>query len=288
MRPVLREQVTGPVERLGALDRVAEPVKALTDRLIPVGGTFKDALSGTWLGHPLHPVLTDVVVGAWMSSFLLDLVPGRRARAASDNLIAVGILAAVPTAAAGLSDWAEVGGGARRVGVVHAAANTVALGLYAGSWASRKRGARLRAWWLSTLGFGVVSFSAYLGGHLVFAKGVGVEQTVFDQGPVDWEPVAGEGELQEGKLTSARANGVALLLLRRGGTIHALADRCTHRGCSLHEGRLEDDTVVCPCHGSTYRLEDGGIVHGPATGPQPAYQVRVREGKVEVRLPPAE
>jgi nitrite reductase/ring-hydroxylating ferredoxin subunit len=288
MRPVLRERVAGPIERLRMLDSASEPVKTLVDRFVPVGGTSKELLSGTWLGHPLHPVLTDVVVGAWTSSFLLDLVPGRRTRVASDRLIAAGVLAAVPTAAAGLSDWADVGGGARRVGVVHAAANTVALGLYAGSWAARRRGARLRAWWLSSLGFGTAFFSAYLGGHMVFAQGVGVEQTVFEQGPVDWQPVAAEGELQEGKLTPARADGVALLLVRRGGTVHALADRCTHRGCSLHEGRLADDTVVCPCHGSTYRLEDGGVVHGPATGPQPAYQVRVRDGRVEVRLAPAE
>ncbi len=288
MRPVLTGWVAEPIERLGMLDSVARPVKALVDWLVPVGGTFKDMLSGTWLGHPLHPVLTDVVVGAWTSSFLLDLMPGRRTRAASDSLIATGILAAVPTAAAGLSDWAQVGGGARRVGVVHAAANATALGLYTGSWVSRKRGKRLRGWWLSALGFGVVTFSAYLGGHLSFAKGIGVQQTVFEEGPTDWEPVASETDVREGELTQARANGVGLLLVKRSGTIHAISDRCSHRGCSLHEGRLADDTVVCPCHGSTYRLVDGGLVHGPATGPQPAYQVRVHDGRVEVRLPSPE
>jgi nitrite reductase/ring-hydroxylating ferredoxin subunit len=288
MRPVVRERVAGPIERLGMLDPVARSVKTLVDRLIPVGGTSKDLLSGTWLGHPLHPVLTDVVVGAWTSSFLLDLVPGRQTRAASDCLVATGIWAAVPTAVAGLSDWAEVGGGARRVGIVHATANTAALGLYTGSWLSRKRGKRLLGWWLSALGFGVASFSAYLGGHLSFAKGVGVEQTAFEQGPTDWEPVASEADLEEGKLARASANGVGLLLVRRDGTVHSISDRCSHRGCSLHEGRLADDTVVCPCHGSTFRLEDGAVVHGPATGPQPAYQVRVRDGRVEVRLVPAE
>lgn len=90
MRPVLREWVAGPIERLGMLDSVAGSVKTLVDRLVPVGGTSKDLLSGTWLGHPLHPVLTDVVVGAWTSSFLLDLVPGRQTRAASDCLVATG------------------------------------------------------------------------------------------------------------------------------------------------------------------------------------------------------
>ena len=288
MKPVLRERVAEPIERLQALDSVAGPVRKLVDRLVPVGGASKDLLSGTWLGHPLHPVLTDVVVGAWTSSFLLDMVPGRRTRAASDRLVAAGILAAVPTAAAGLSDWADTYGGASRVGVIHATANTTALGLYTASWLARKRGARLRGWWLSALGYGVVLFSSYLGGHLSFARGVGVEQTVFEEGPTDWQPVAAEADLQEGKLTQGRANGVRLLLVRQGGAVHALSDRCLHRGCSLHEGHLEGDTVVCPCHGSTYRLADGEVVHGPATGPQPAYQVRLRDGTVEVRRPPAE
>jgi hypothetical protein len=116
MRPVLRERMAEPIERFGMLDPVARPLKALVDRLVPAGGASRDLLGGTWLGHPLHPVLTDVVVGTWMSSFLLDLVPGKQTRAASDRLIAMGILAAVPTAAAGLSDWAEMGEGARRVG----------------------------------------------------------------------------------------------------------------------------------------------------------------------------
>jgi nitrite reductase/ring-hydroxylating ferredoxin subunit len=284
MRAVLRERVARPLERLAVLDRLAGPLKALADRYIPVGSTTKDLLSGTWLGHALHPVLTDVVVGAWTSAFLLDLVPGRRTRVASDRLVATGIVAAVPTAAAGLADWADLGGAARRVGVLHATANTTALGLYTASWLARKRGRRVQGWWLSASGFWVAFFSAYLGGHLTFAKGVGVEQTAFEQGPTDWEQVASDADLQEGELTQARANGVGLLLVRRGGTVHAISDRCSHRGCSLHTGQLVGDTVVCPCHGSTYRLADGTVVHGPATGPQPAYEVRVRDGKVEVRL----
>jgi nitrite reductase/ring-hydroxylating ferredoxin subunit len=73
-----------------------------------------------------------------------------------------------------------------------------------------------------------------------------------------------------------------LLLLRRGNTIHALDDRCAHRGCALHEGRLEGETIICPCHGSTFRL-DGSLVRGPATSPQPSFAARLRDGVVEVR-----
>ena len=119
MRPAARE-LAERIEELQQLDGAGKWLKSLVDRYVPPRTEVKDLLSGTWLGHPLHPVLTDVVVGAWTSSFLLDLLPGRRTRKASDRLVDVGILAAVPTALAGLSDWADVGGRARRVGLAHA------------------------------------------------------------------------------------------------------------------------------------------------------------------------
>ena len=98
------------IEEIQQLDSAGEALKSLVDRYVPPRTELKDLLSGTWLGHPLHPVLTDVVLGAWTSSFLLDLLPGRRTRKASDRLVDIGILAAVPTALAGLSDWADVWG----------------------------------------------------------------------------------------------------------------------------------------------------------------------------------
>ena len=97
-----------------------------------------------------------------------------------------------------------------------------------------------------------------------------------------WTAVLGEDGLEESKLTGAQADGVAVLLVRKDGRLYGLIDRCSHRGCPLHEGELKDDAVVCPCHGSTFRL-DGSILKGPVTSPQPALQVRVESGKVEVR-----
>jgi nitrite reductase/ring-hydroxylating ferredoxin subunit len=267
------------------LDGAGETLKSLVDRYVPPRTELKDLLSGTWLGHPLHPVLTDVVLGAWTSSFLLDLVPGRRTRKAADRLVDIGILAAVPTALAGLSDWADVWGRARRVGLVHASANVLALYLYVGSSLARKRGRRQRGWWLSATGYGVITTSAYLGGHLSFGKGIGVDHTAFDEGPTDWQPIIADADLPEGSPTPATVGAVPLLLVRRGTTIHAISNRCNHRGCSLHEGDFSGETsVVCPCHGSTFSLQDGALLHGPATAPQPAYLTRVRDGKVEVRL----
>jgi nitrite reductase/ring-hydroxylating ferredoxin subunit/uncharacterized membrane protein len=250
---------------------------------VPQESNLKDLLSGTWLGHPLHPPLTDVVIGAWTSALLLDLVGGKDAQKAADRLIATGILAAVPTASAGLSDWAELRGGSRRVGIVHALGNTTALLLHTVSWFARRRDDRSRGVALSALGYGVATFSAWLGGHLSFAKGVGVNQTAFEEAPSEWAPALDEATIEEGTPIAARTDGVAVVLVRKGEQLYALADRCSHRGCSLHEGKLNpDDTLTCPCHGSTFRL-DGSIVKGPATSPQPAFDARRNEGKIEVR-----
>lgn len=286
MKPAARENVTGEIERLATLDAVAEPLQQAVRTVVPQESELKDLLSGTWLGHPLHPPLTDIVIGSWTSALVLDLLDGDDHDAA-DRLVAFGVLAALPTAAAGLSDWAELRGGARRVGVVHAAGNTTALLLQALSWSARRRGDRGRGIALSALAYGIASFSAWLGGHLSFGQGVGVNQTAFEDGPSEWAPVLAESKLKDGKLVGARLDGLGVLLVRVDGQVHALADRCSHRGCALHEGTLAGDEIVCPCHGSTFGL-DGSLRKGPATSPQPSFEARVREGKVEIRSRPAD
>jgi nitrite reductase/ring-hydroxylating ferredoxin subunit/uncharacterized membrane protein len=283
MKPVVRETVARKIEDLGVLDYVSEPLQKLVRAAVPEESELKDALSGTWLGHPLHPPLTDAVIGAWSSALLLDLVGGENGEEAADRLVAAGILAAVPTATAGLSDWAELRGGSRRVGSVHAIGNTIALVLHTASWFARRRGDRGRGVTLSAVGYGVATFSAWLGGHLSFAEGVGVNQTAFEDSPGEWTSVLEEAALEDRKPTPARANGLAVVLVRTGGRVHALADRCSHRGCSLHQGTLNsDETLTCPCHGSTFRL-DGSLVKGPATSPQPAFETRASQGRIEIR-----
>ena len=160
MKPLPQERIAGRIERLEALDGISEPLQNVVRAAVPQESELKDLLSGTWLGHPLHPPLTDVVIGAWTSALLLDSLRDERADAAADRLVAVGILAAVPTAAAGLSDWADVRGASRRVGSVHAIGNTTAIVLHMLSWLARRRDDRGRARALSALGFGIATFSA--------------------------------------------------------------------------------------------------------------------------------
>jgi nitrite reductase/ring-hydroxylating ferredoxin subunit/uncharacterized membrane protein len=287
MRPLLRQEVLERLERAEALDRLADPIQRATRNLIGEGSALKDALSGTWLGHPLHPFMTDLVIGSWTSAWFLDLFGGEDSAEGAEMLIGVGILAAIPTAASGLSDWSELRGGTRRVGTLHAAGNVTTLLFYLGSWSARRRGKRGLGVGLSILGSATATISAFLGGHLSFRKGVGVDQTAFQDWPTGWTAVLEEEALVEGKPTSVQAGGSPLLLFRSNGAIHALIDRCSHRGCSLSDGQIDDrsGTVTCPCHGSTFRLEDGTIVRGPATAPQPAFATRVRDGKIEVRGP---
>lgn len=277
----------GLAERLAGLAALDGPAQAagrlIRNALSP--GALRDALSGTWLGHALHPALTDVVVGTWLSATLLDLTG--RDDGAARRLVGLGALAALPTAATGGTDWADseaVDDGVRRVGAVHAVANSAALGLQLASWTARRRGSDGRGRALSLLATGGMMASAYLGGYLSLERGVGVGQTVFDPGPEEWTAATAAAELPEGQPMSVVVGDTPVLLVRSGGRVHALHDRCSHRGCSLAGGELDAGVVQCPCHGSRFRLADGAIERGPATVPQPVLEVREREGRIEVRL----
>jgi nitrite reductase/ring-hydroxylating ferredoxin subunit/uncharacterized membrane protein len=247
-------------------------------------GRAKDLLAGTWLGHPVHPMLTDLPIGAWTSALVLDLVGGGQARRAADALVGVGVLAAVPTAATGLSDLADVVQPEERsLGTAHALGNLSAVALYGGSYLARRRGRRDVGVRLAMLGAAVVTAAGFIGGHLAYRKGVGIDQTVFRGRIEDWTPVLEEPELAEAKARRVSAGGTDLLLYRRHDRIFALANRCSHRGGPLHKGRVADGSVRCPWHLSTFSLEDGSILQGPATAPQPCYETRVRDGAIEVR-----
>ncbi|MGK7221389.1 Rieske 2Fe-2S domain-containing protein [Kocuria flava] len=273
------------VERWSALDRAADPLAAAVGRAARPG-PVRDLLSGAVLGHPLHPLLTDVPIGAWTMAGLLDLVGGRAAAPAADVLVATGVAAAVPTAATGLHDWSDTRGGPRRVGLVHAAANSAALGFYTASLLARLRGRRTAGKALGLAGLGALTAGGYLGGHLSYVEGVSVNRTAWRRGPARWTDVAAAGELPEGQPRRVVAGRVSLVLVREGERVHALDSVCSHMGGPLDEGEVAGGCVRCPWHGSVFRLADGSVVHGPATSPQPAYETRVEQDRVQVRARP--
>jgi len=273
------------LESAEVLDPVAKQA-GKTVRSVLSGGLVKDALSGTWLGHALHPMLTDLVIGSFAGASLLDLIAPDGDGVASERLIALGLAAYAPTAAAGANDWADsetVDDAIRRVGIVHSGSNAIAATLYAASWRARRRGDRGRGAALGFAGMTVLMAGGYLGGHLTLNKGVGPAQTVFDPGPTDWTPAADASQLPEGRPLRVVVGDTPVLLLRDGGLIFAIHDRCSHRGCSLSEGKVEGDEIVCGCHGSRFDRRNGAVLGGPATSAQPSFQVRVEDGRVEVR-----
>ena len=283
-RPRLH-QLAERIGQITALDGPAEAVAKWARGAIPKG-PVKDTLSGVPIGHAAHPLLIILPVGTWTSATLLDLVGGQDSRPAARRLIAAGVLASLPAAASGLSDWADTtpaSDSVRRVGAVHAIANVTALGLFTASLAARRGGSHGRGVALGLAGMGAVSVGGHLGGHLSYAEGVGVDQTVFEAGPQEWADVLEDAALGEGELRGVRVDGRAIVLARRNGRVHALEDRCAHRGGSLADGELKGECVVCPLHASEFRLEDGSVERGPSAYPQPVLDVRVTDGRIEVR-----
>ena len=282
MAPRTVEQIVERVGRAEWLDKVAQPLSQKVSETIPKGA-LKDALSGTWLGHPLHPMLTDLPIGCWTSAFVLDLVGGRRSRRASDTLVALGIATALPTAAAGLADWSDTIEEERRLGLAHAGGNTIALAFYSLSMVSRLRGRRAKGVILSVLGAGAATAGAYLGGHLVWRKGVNVSRHAWQDSKEVWTDVAAEEELAGDGPVVVKVGDDPVMIVRQDGKLFAISDVCDHLGGPLHEGEIANGCVTCPWHASVFRLDDGGVVHGPATGPQPAYQVLRKGGRVWLR-----
>lgn len=283
-RPALNVVTKRLSERLGALDPVATPLGRQIRRRLGAG-KVKETLSGTALGHPAHPLLTDVVIGCLTSASLLDVAGGERSQHGAQVLVRTGVAAAAPTIASGWADWADsaVDPEIRRIGVVHALTNATGVALYGASMRQRAQGRRGGAAMLGLAGAGMLGLGGFLGGHLSYVKGVGVNETAFESGPEEWTAALPAAEVHEGRASAATVAGVRLLVTRHEGRIVAFSDRCTHRGGALHEGELRDGCVECPLHGSVFSLADGSVMNGPASTPQPVYDVRVRAGQVEVR-----
>jgi nitrite reductase/ring-hydroxylating ferredoxin subunit/uncharacterized membrane protein len=271
---VERQEWLEPVE--SGLQRA---VAGAFDSAGPAGQSVRNFLHGVWLGHPLHPVLTDIPVGAWTAAVILDLADEK----AADLAVQVGLVGAIGSAVTGLTDWQATDGSARRIGLVHGLLNAAATTLFAVSLVKRKGRDRSTAKTLAAVGYAIAVASAYLGGHLVYRKQIGVDHAIGNVPPEDWTPVLDSNELADGEPRRVDVSGARVLLVRRGGEIYAIGEVCSHLGGPLAEGELQGDVIQCPWHGSRFCVRDGSVVDGPATHPQPRFEARVNAGKIEVR-----
>ncbi len=278
------------IDRLGWLRALSD---WLAGMLEPVRERHQDNLvlellhGGRWVGHPLHPALSDLPIGLWAGVVVLDATdrdPAPRGGIDAAGLLsAAGILAAGATALTGLTDWTVSDDQDRRVGLFHGLLNTLGVGLQGASLGTRMAGHQGTARALGVASLTVTAAAGYLGGHLVFTRGVMVSRVAWAIGPRRWTRALQEADLPDDSPTGVEAEGRQIMLYRHQGRLYAIDNICSHAGGLLSRGPVADLTVTCPLHGSRFALADGWVSRGPASQPQPVLPTRIRNGWIEVR-----
>ncbi len=285
------------------LERVARPLAGLWNGISVAvdvsyrvlgrpGKLLQDFLNGVWLGHSLHAVLVDVVVGGATAALLLDVL---RVFFAVDGLetattwvLALALLSGIGAIFSGLTDYKDtLKGDEKNLAGLHGTINLVAIGFFAVSLLQRLGGGHDAAFWVLLAGYGVVSVGSYIGGHVVFKYGYMVNRNAFAKGKraKEFTAVLPAADLPPDTPTKASLGATTLVLVRRGDVVHALKETCSHAGGPLSEGRLTGDGIQCPWHFSVFRLADGSVRHGPAATRQVAYAARINADQVEVQGP---
>jgi nitrite reductase/ring-hydroxylating ferredoxin subunit/uncharacterized membrane protein len=272
---------------IAPLDPVSDSLQsAVRSALAHAPQPVRDLLDGTWIGAPLHPVLTDIPIGASVTAVALDGLSTAEGYAsferAADAALAVAVLSALPAATTGLRDWSYIRGEARRIGTGHALLNTTALVLNCLSLLARRTDRR-RGRVLAAAGFGFTTLAAHLGGELSFGLGIRVNRTAFQAPEQEFVDVASEDDVPEAGVTGVTAGGVDVVLARVDGQVCAIAATCTHLGGPLARGERHDNAIVCPWHGSRFDLCSGQVINGPAVYAEPGYEVKVEHGRVSIR-----
>lgn len=289
--PKLRHYSALLIAKMPWLDTISSSMQKLSSDVFGKPKDFsyrvKDFLAGVWFGHPVHPALVTIPIGAWSASLILDLAwladEDDGVARSSDLLMLVGLTCAVGAAATGIASWVDTDGQDQRTGMLHALINSGAAVLNLSSLLLRIAGQRRTAIAVAGTAFSLTIYSGYIGGELSYANGVGFNRVVPEGGPDDFVAVIDESELVPGKLTRVDVAGIPAVLLKDGSKIHAIAATCSHLGGPLNEGSYEDGVVYCPWHNSGFRMCDGSVANSPAVYAQPTFAVRTRAGKIELR-----
>ena len=285
------ERMSRPMR--GFANGTASATRAFYGALGAPGKLLQDFLNGSWLGHSLHAVLVDIVLGGATAALFLDLlrvlfgVDGLQEATTWTMLLT--FLSAIGAVVTGLTDHKDTSPdtATREVGAVHGLINIVSTVGFGISLVQRTGGSHDAAFWVLLVSYLLVSVGGYIGGHLVYKYGYMVNYNAFARGKraADFTPVVPLVDLPEETPTKAMLGSTGVMLVRRGDLVHALKETCSHLGGPLSQGELEGDTITCPWHFSTFRITDGAVVHGPAGSRQVSYRTRVNAGQVELQGP---
>ena len=289
----LTERISARIIGSDLLKKISAPLDEFLNRCFraPALRRLKVFLNGTWVGHPLHPLLTDIPIGAWTLAMVLDLtallfqLP--QLGLACSIAVGVGVAGAAGTVAAGLMDWLDVDPPEKAIGAFHATLNISATILFLVSFLIRW-GQHWQSGWgafaVAFVGYLLVMGGGYLGGIMVFHMGVMINRNAYRSGPDDFRPAGEAGDLTEGQLKRLLIEDQPILLAKLHGKIHALGAVCSHYGAPLNEGTVVDRTIECPWHFSRFSLEDGRVVQGPACASIPAYDCRIVNNQVQIKI----
>jgi nitrite reductase/ring-hydroxylating ferredoxin subunit/uncharacterized membrane protein len=280
------------IDQLKPVQDVGKAASFGIHHLILAGGEptrrVADFLHGVWLGHPLHPVLTDVTIGAWTLGTIFDcaaaITDSDELRTSADHATLAGTVAAVPTAITGMVDFSTIPKSIAAPVFLHATLNVINFSLYLGSVQARRNGNRRKGVILSSVAFGLTMVSAWIGGTLVYRHKIGVSRADKFSKPKRFVPVAKVDCLKSGRPVCVEYDEKPVMLYRYGEEILAIGNTCAHAAGQLHEGKIEGHCVECPKHQSVYDMRNGKVVHGPACQPVMAFDTRVRNGNIEIRM----
>jgi nitrite reductase/ring-hydroxylating ferredoxin subunit/uncharacterized membrane protein len=287
------ERISARIIRSNSIGKISASLDKQLQRCLGASAMhrFKVFLNGTWIGHPLHPILTDIPIGAWTLTILLDLIGllfGLPQLGLASSISAcIGVAGAFAAIAAGLADWMDIDPPEKAIGAFHASVNVSATILFLISFLMRWS----RHWQLgwatfvvASAGFLLAMVGGYLGGVMVFDRGVMINRNAYRNGPDDYTPAVATRELAEGQLKRTLVQEQPVLLLKLGGTVYALGAVCSHYGAPLNEGKIVDRTIECPWHASRFGLEDGRVVQGPACTGVPVYDCKIVNDQVQIKF----
>jgi nitrite reductase/ring-hydroxylating ferredoxin subunit/uncharacterized membrane protein len=289
----LTERISARIIESNLIKKISALLDGFLQRCFrtPAMRRLKIFLNGTWVGHPLHPALTDIPIGAWTLTIVLDLIgllfKLPQLGLASSIAIGMGVVGAAGAIVAGLMDWMDVDPPEKAVGAFHATLNTSATVLFLVSFLLRW-GQHWQPGWgafvLALAGYLLVMCGGYLGGVMVFHLGAMINRNAYRRGPDDFTPAATTDELVEGELKRVLIEEQPVLLVKLNGTIHAVGAVCSHYGAPLNEGTVVQNTIECPWHLSRFALEDGRVVQGPACAAVPVYDCRIVNTQVQIKM----